>query len=177
MKMLKAWEDNPMIECISCKTLKPTIAFSEAYRVDTDKPLYACRVCAAKRHAKYRQKPDVKKRMNANTSAWYWANIEQAKEYSRLWRTKYYARYKALSARRQREIKERTPAWLTTEDWVEIAENYKLAHTLSKMTGLKVEVDHIIPLRGKIVSGLHVPGNLTVMLASENRKKSNKWPL
>lgn len=36
-------------------------------------------------------------------------------------------------------------------------------------------LDHIIPLRGKMVSGLHVPSNLRVVLKSTNHKKSNHF--
>lgn len=58
-----------------------------------------------------------------------------------------------------------------------IKELYELAAWLSKETGVTHEVDHIIPLLGKNVSGLHVEGNLRVITKSENRKKSNHYEI
>lgn len=56
-----------------------------------------------------------------------------------------------------------------------IAEAYHIAELRTKMTGIAHHVDHIIPLRGKNVSGLHVPLNLQVITFSENQRKTNKF--
>lgn len=68
----------------------------------------------------------------------------------------------------------RTPKWLTAADWSAMDEFYAKAQRLTVETGIEHHVDHIVPLRGKNVSGLHVPWNLQVMLASDNLQKSAK---
>ena len=51
---------------------------------------------------------------------------------------------------------------------------YVQARRLTKITGERYVVDHIVPLRGDEVCGLHVPWNLRVITQEENLKKSNK---
>lgn len=67
-----------------------------------------------------------------------------------------------------------TPKWLTKSQLAEIANIYKQAKELEKETGLKHHVNHIIPLKGKNVCGLHTPWNLQILKAEENIRKSNK---
>ena len=83
-------------------------------------------------------------------------------------------KYRELVGLRQRRRKQATPKWLTATHKMEIRLKYRLARELSRITGIKYVVDHIIPMFGKTVCGLHVPWNLDVITHSENSKKSNK---
>jgi hypothetical protein len=68
----------------------------------------------------------------------------------------------------------RAPKWLTAEDWSAMEALYTESRLITERTGIQQHVDHIVPLVGKTVSGLHVPWNLQVIPATENLKKSNK---
>lgn len=67
-----------------------------------------------------------------------------------------------------------TPKWLTESDLIIIKAKYQLAAMLNRETEQRWDVDHIIPLKGKEVCGLHVPNNLRVITREENVTKSNK---
>lgn len=69
----------------------------------------------------------------------------------------------------------RTPAWLTEDDHWMIEQAYELAALRTKMFGFAWEVDHVLPLQGKIISGLHIPTNLQVIPATLNRQKNNRY--
>jgi len=98
-------------------------------------------------------------------------HLAQKKEYRALNKGK----INALNAARKKVIKQQTPKWVgTVEKWF-ILETYELAALRTKMFGFSWNVDHIIPLQGKIVSGLHVPSNLQVIPAIENIRKKNKY--
>lgn len=66
----------------------------------------------------------------------------------------------------------RTTVWA---DKAKIMEFYSTAAELSRLTGIQHEVDHIIPLHGRLVSGLHVENNLQVLTRSANASKGNRF--
>ena len=76
-----------------------------------------------------------------------------------------------LSARRVAKLRA-TPPWV---DHKAIAQVFAEAIRLTRETGIPHEVDHIVPLQGKTVSGLHVPWNLEPIQAGVNNRKSNKF--
>ena len=82
--------------------------------------------------------------------------------------------YKALTSVRKRRHRNATPPWITKEQKLQIRQMYLQAQKLTKMTGERYVVDHIIPLINDSVCGLHLPWNLRVMTQEENLKKSNK---
>lgn len=72
---------------------------------------------------------------------------------------------RARAAKRSAAFKNRVVSWSELED---IADFYTKCPE-------GYHVDHIIPLQGKLVSGLHVISNLQYLLANENLSKSNKY--
>lgn len=66
-----------------------------------------------------------------------------------------------------------TPKWA---DERAIKAFYIAAQFLSTETGIKHSVDHIYPLRGATVCGLHVEDNLRVVAHAENCSKQNSFP-
>ena len=78
----------------------------------------------------------------------------------------------AEMARQAKKI-QATPPWLTKEDLNQIDAIYVCAKETTNLAGFDCSVDHIVPLRGKDICGLHVPWNLRVVSRSYNSKKHN----
>lgn len=76
--------------------------------------------------------------------------------------------------RRINILRKATPKWLKRDDWILIKMQYRLARYLTKVTGVLWVVDHIIPLQGQGICGLHVPSNLRVITHIENSRKGNR---
>ena len=107
--------------------------------------------------------------------AWYEVNKEKKAAKSKAYREANPEKFNALYAKRRAAKIQRTPAWLTKEHLEDIELTYSHSRQLQELTGVAYHVDHIVPLQGESISGLHVPWNLQVITATENMSKSNKW--
>jgi predicted S18 family serine protease len=122
---------------------------------------------------KYREKYPEK--AVEKTQRWRKNNPEVAAATSRRTRLKNKDRVNANKSFYRASKRNRTPVWLTKFDRLKMRCMYSVANMLSRVNEEHWEVDHIIPLNGKNVSGLHVPNNLQVIRASENRLKNAKY--
>jgi hypothetical protein len=98
---------------------------------------------------------------------------------------KYKAGYKAYSIKARPQILARvnqrkadklkaTPFW---SDLEQIKGIYEEAAMFDILFRRKHHVDHIVPLKHKLVCGLHVPANLRIITAEENLAKNNKFEI
>lgn len=136
----------------------------------------ACVECSKIHQSKcYAKDPSRRKRYR---KAWEERNREFVAAKKRDQRKAHYRRnkatYRAAATARKLHIKRATPVWA---DLSAIKEVYIVAARLTEQTGILHDVDHIIPLRGKLVWGLHIAENLQPMVASENRSKSNRFSI
>lgn len=109
----------------------------------------------------------------ARKAKWRQENLKTHNAYNRKWFAENKDKRSSYQAKRKATILQRTPSW--DPDAHLIIAKYQLAAMLSKASGIEHHVDHIIPLQGKKVSGLHVFSNLRVIPGSDNVKKSNKF--
>jgi hypothetical protein len=127
-------------------------------------------------------------------SSWYAKNAESERKKAMQYHYENYDKNKEKYAEKSKRCYERTkhnkfayeafaraarrnavPKWISTELKQEIQKFYVEARLKTRDTGTKYEVDHIVPLIGKKVCGLHVPWNLRVITQFENRIKQNRF--
>lgn len=190
-----------MKQCTKCGETK---SLSDYYkdRRSKDGHTSACKVCVKERTDAYAEVNREKLRLRSKEN--YYRNTEKHNERMACWQKRnpdkvatYKKKYREdnktkvntatkkwaeqnkdqlnfLNATRKARKKKATPSWLSKTDLELIKTEYSLAHWCSKVMAVKYHVDHVVPLQGKKVCGLHVPWNLRVIPATENLSKGNK---
>jgi hypothetical protein len=148
---------------------------------------YDCCTCLSDRKSAQRKKNP--ERDQNRSKRYYYLNREDRIEYAakriaenpqanrekvRKWKKENPGKVAAQKKGRELAKTGATPKWLTREHHKQIAAIYLQAQVWSEATGVPYHVDHIIPLNGENVCGLHVPWNLRAIKGEENLKKSNK---
>ena len=149
--------------CTKCLTEK-TIDFF--YKKQVGNWCIAC-------HKSYRD--SRKKEIAELSKKWISENKERATLNRHLWKKNNKELNRMYVANRLARKKQRTPNWFGELDNLVMIEAHHLAKLREEITGFKWDVDHIIPLCGKKVSGLHVYNNIQVIPKSMNVKKHNKY--
>lgn len=170
-------------ECSTCHKVLDLCQFNKS-KCTVDGLVHKCRDCSKKINAKWRkdnpdgfkdwlERGDNQKQRSEYMRAWCEENKERrAKEYAE-WAKANPHIVNACIARRNAAKLRATPAWA---DLDAIRAKYEEAAELTRKTGIRHEVDHIYPLQGKHVCGLHVAENLQILTRSQNARKSNKMP-
>jgi hypothetical protein len=187
--------------CNTCKAEKPISEFPINKKM-ADGHLHRCKPCEYSRVKEWRVKN--KERVKYLTDKWRAENPERFKQHLRKHYIKNSERERVARNSRYEKNKEKelaqaklyqqnnpayrnkknatrraayvlaVPKWLTPIHQAQIEDFYEIARAKSMQNGIRYHVDHVIPLRGKNVSGLHVPWNLQVLEGRENNRKFNR---
>lgn len=178
--------------CTRCLLKKDLSCYHKSYGFPRQ-PCKSCRSIEAKE-----QRPLIRERLNLNAKKYYQNNIESIRSKHRVYakthrvivnrainkyRLAHPERYKASQKdylkrnrhrftawenKRRAMILQATPKWMN-EGLLKTMELYYMFRPKG------YEVDHIVPIQGKLARGLHVPWNLQYLPMSENRSKKNKF--
>jgi len=169
---------NPTKICTTCKENK---LLSE-YSPRKNRPLgvhYSCKPCLAKRAKLQRANKSLseEQKENAKLKAALWRKQfpERNRKMKSDWRLRNLSVKNAANSRRRSLKLQSFPSWLTKAQKDEIKSFYWLARDLRVVTGCEYHVDHIVPLQGEFVCGLHVPWNLQILPSDINLSKGNTF--
>jgi len=187
--------------CTDCKQDKPLELFNKD-RSRGDGLAYRCKECSSRRSAlRYlthrahisakskRRYHENKEARSAQIAKWQSENANRVREtkkeyralkrdarkqYNKKWAANNRDKLNARDSRRRAALMQATPAWADNN---KIQEIYSLAKQYENVFGGRWSVDHIVPLRSKLVCGLHVETNLRILPLNENKAKGNRrWP-
>ena len=157
-----------MKTCAFCKQIKDLSMFSQ-YKGKSYFYSY-CKQCATLKGKEWAEKNREKSRLCK--SKWQLNNTLKKAKSQRKWMDSNPFAHTAKEAKRRATTLNATPKWA---DLKAIKTEYQLAKWCSDVTGEFYHVDHIVPLKGKTVCGLHVHWNLQVLPAKINLQKGNRY--
>lgn len=151
-------ENQTTKKCTRCQKIKATALFNRR-TLSRDGYAAACSECTSNaKWAKYREDPEERRTVISRTKANKTARFERDPAYKRA--------FNLWGGVKDRGSK--IPPWVHITDFVPICQAVIDA-------GPGHELDHIIPIKGKLVCGLHVPSNVRVVTTRENQAKQNKY--
>jgi hypothetical protein len=157
--------------CSNCNKTKPVTEFYPNKNKISGYHCY-CVVCSKDKNKQW--KLNNKDKAAQYDKAWQQSNKDKKSKNYKNWQVNNRAKVNSYNSYRRALELQATPVWLNESQKLHIECRYSLAAMLTKSTIEQHHVDHIVPLKGKTVCGLHVPWNLRVIPAQENLRKSNK---
>ena len=166
--------------CRTCSDTKPPELFTKNSKNKDGLGSY-CKACSKSYKAKWYE--NNREHVDAYNRNYYHSN-EDFREYLKKKNSDFQkdqrptfgfkVKKNSREAKRRAAKLQATPQWLTNPHLTEIENLYWLAQDLKAVSGQEYHVDHIIPLQGKQVCGLHVPWNLQILPSEINISKSNR---
>lgn len=154
--------------CTRCDVAKDTSQFSKRSR-SPDGLMSWCKQCMREYKKDWdRSNPDKQRKYSLQS---YHRNPTKMREANKRWYKNNPGANRAKVVQYKLSKIDRTPPWADLDAIRAIYEEC----TARRRAGENVVVDHIVPLRGKNVSGLHVHHNLRIISHEENARKSNKF--
>ena len=169
--------------CYRCCNTLPKEQFCKA-KGNKDSLSGTCKACQKQYRLDNKEKQKAyfsiyyqnnKEKKDKQSSDYVSQNRDKINAYSRDYAKTIRHKRSAYAMKRYAQGKNCTPPWLTKEQLIQIEDFYWLAADLKITTGQEYHVDHIVPVQGKNVCGLHVPWNLQVLPSDINIAKSNKF--
>ena len=118
-----------------------------------------------------------KEKVVASVRDWAVRNADKISAYQRVYRKHYYAQPEKVAMRNMDASARRSAQSMATPAWADrkaMLAFYVRAKELSESTGQQYHVDHVVPILGRNVCGLHTEHNLQILSAVENSRKNNR---
>lgn len=156
--------------------LEKVSAAKRKWRLEHPEQMQACR-------DKWMAAGDNKEKRRSSIKSWYEKNREKMRHVNKKWREENKSRMLELIAAWEKRNPEKRRAYVRLRQAAKLravpawADLKAIEGIYKEAVRKKMHVDHIVPLRSKIVCGLHVHSNLQLLPASENSAKGNYyWP-